>query len=42
MVSSKHGNGINKLRGNGNAGHTYGTNLGQDEVEALLEYLKTL
>src|SRR5438067_6108489 len=29
-------------RGNGNGGHTYGTNLPPDEKEKLLEYLKTL
>ena len=28
--------------GNGNAGHTYGTDLSPDEKRALLEYLKTL
>jgi processive rubber oxygenase RoxA-like protein len=30
------------LPGNGNAGHTYGTELPPDEKRALLEYLKTL
>jgi mono/diheme cytochrome c family protein len=30
------------LRGNGNAGHTYGRELSVQEREALLEYLKTL
>lgn len=30
------------LRGNGNQGHTYGTNLSKRQTEALLEYLKTL
>jgi hypothetical protein len=30
------------LRGNGNGGHTYGTDLPAAEREALLEYLKTL
>jgi hypothetical protein len=29
-------------RGNGNQGHTYGTDLSADEKNALLEYLKTL
>ena len=28
-------------RGNGNQGHLYGTNLDEQEIEALLEYLKT-
>ena len=28
-------------RGNGNQGHLYGTNLDPDEIDALLEYLKT-
>jgi hypothetical protein len=31
-----------RLRGNGNGGHTYGTQLSQTEVDDLLEYLKTL
>jgi hypothetical protein len=30
------------LRGNGNGGHTYGTDLGDDDRRALIEYLKTL
>ena len=30
-----------KERGNGNQGHLYGTNLDEQEIEALLEYLKT-
>jgi mono/diheme cytochrome c family protein len=30
------------LRGNGNGGHAYGTDLGEPEKRALLEYLKTL
>jgi hypothetical protein len=29
-------------RGNGNAGHEYGTDLGADDKRALIEYLKTL
>jgi hypothetical protein len=29
------------VRGNGNGGHTYGTTLFPQELEALLEYLKT-
>jgi hypothetical protein len=32
----------NFLLGNGNAGHTYGTNLPEADRRALLEYLKTL
>jgi hypothetical protein len=31
-----------KVRGDGNQGHTYGTNLSDEEKRALLEYLKTL
>ena len=31
-----------RLRGNGNQGHTYGTNLSKRQKEALLEHLKTL
>ena len=31
-----------RLRGNGNAGHTYGRELSVEDREALLEYLKTL
>jgi mono/diheme cytochrome c family protein len=31
-----------RLRGNGNGGHVYGTQLRPEEKEALLEYLKTL
>ena len=31
-----------QLRGNGNSGHEYGTELSNDEKDALLEYLKTL
>jgi cytochrome c peroxidase len=30
------------VRGNGNQGHNYGTNLTSEEKQALLEYLKTL
>jgi hypothetical protein len=30
------------VRGNGNGGHVYGTDLPSDEKAALLEYLKTL
>ncbi len=30
------------LRGNGNGGHAYGTDLGDDDRRALIEYLKTL
>jgi hypothetical protein len=30
------------VQGNGNGGHLYGTNLGQADRDALLEYLKTL
>ena len=30
------------LRGNGNAGHSYGRELSVQDREALLEYLKTL
>ena len=30
-----------RVRGNGNGGHTYGTTLSPQELEALLEYLKT-
>jgi hypothetical protein len=29
-------------RGNGNAGHEYGTELSDDEKQAIVEYLKTL
>ena len=28
-------------RGNGNQGHLYGTNLDPDEIDALVEFLKT-
>jgi mono/diheme cytochrome c family protein len=31
-----------RLRGNGNGGHLYGTDLGDAEKEALVEYMKTL
>jgi hypothetical protein len=31
-----------RLRGNGNGGHTYGTDLSPSDKRALLEYLKTL
>jgi mono/diheme cytochrome c family protein len=31
-----------RVRGNGNQGHTYGTDLNPADVDALLEYLKTL
>jgi len=31
-----------RLRGNGNHGHTYGTNLSPRQKNALLEHLKTL
>jgi hypothetical protein len=30
------------VQGNGNGGHLYGTNLGQADRDALLEYLNTL
>jgi hypothetical protein len=30
------------VRGNGNQGHTYGTELPDQDKEALLEYMKTL
>jgi hypothetical protein len=30
------------LRGNGNGGHLYGTDLSRDEKRALLEFLRTL
>jgi hypothetical protein len=30
------------LRGNGNGGHTYGTDLDPDDRRALIEFLKTL
>jgi hypothetical protein len=29
------------IRGNGNGGHVYGTDLGEDEKRALVEFLKT-
>ena len=31
-----------RVRGNGNAGHTYGANLSPAQKQALIEYLKTL
>jgi hypothetical protein len=31
-----------RQRGNGNAGHTYGTDVSEPDRRALLEYLKTL
>ena len=31
-----------RLPGNSNAGHTYGTNLSEEDRMALIEYLKTL
>jgi mono/diheme cytochrome c family protein len=31
-----------RVRGNGNGGHTYGTDLSPSDVNALIEYLKTL
>ena len=31
-----------RLRGNGNGGHLYGTDLGDADKEALVEYMKTL
>ena len=30
------------LKGNGNGGHVYGTTLGPTDVDALVEYMKTL
>lgn len=30
------------LRGNSNSGHTYGTDLTEEEIEALIEFLKTM
>jgi len=31
-----------RLRGNGNGGHDYGSDMGDGEKRAVLEYLKTL
>ncbi len=31
-----------QVTGNGNGGHTYGTDLPEDQKDALVEYMKTL